>query len=246
MRIEQAIFTSVRGSRLEGYQLAATSEGVSEADARELTAWGPAHESLLREEPGATSINFHTLASGLACLSKTTLAGAEYSGRAGARVYTQLFLLPAEGLLRFGGNPFHLLRALTAAARVRVCGEVPEKLHSLPLVGRSAPTGESLVSQVLEGIEKETLAELVTALQAGSAVAVTSPITYERLFEAIIQLLSPEERLEFSFSTGLRFSPRRTFHLYVAPTDASGQRQLSRQTGVSFFDLNGAVPAQAG
>ena len=237
MRLEQAIFTSLRGPRMEGYQLAAASAGVTDEDARELTAWGPAHESLLSEEPGATSINFHILASGTACLSKTTLAGAEYSGRSGARVYTQIFLLPPEGLLRFGGNPFQLLRALTAAARVRVCDEVPGKLPSLPLLGRSAPTGEALVAQVLEDIDSDMLAELVAGVQGAQSVAVVSPIRAERLFEAVVQLLTIERRLELSFSTGLRLSPRRDFRLQVAPQDASEQRQWARQTGACVFDL---------
>ena len=115
MRLEQAIFTSVRSERLDGYQLAARSGGVSDELAKELTAWGPAHDSLWdtrhpdaqqRQLPSACrTVDY--------CVSQTTLAGAEYSGRGGGRVYTQMFVLPARRLLNaLRGDPFLVLRAL--------------------------------------------------------------------------------------------------------------------------------------
>lgn len=238
MRIEQAIFTSIRGERMEGYQLAAWSSGIDAEQAKELSAWGPAHESLLSEQPGATSVNFHLLRSGLGCLSKTTLAGAEYSGRHGGRVYTQLFLIPRAGFDRFAGNPFQVLRALTAGAKIRVCDKIPPQLPSLPLIGRATATTEELVAPVLASLDPEVLAELVLAVQSGPAVAVASPLRAERLFEAVLLLLPPEERWGISFSTGLRFSSRRLFRFYAAPSDQVTRRQLARQTGVCFFDLH--------
>ena len=101
MRLEQAIFTSVRSERLDGYQLAAKIGGVSEDLAKELTAWGPAHDSLWHGHPGATSVNFHGLSDDRFCVSQTTLSGAEYSGRGGGRVYTQMVVLPRGGMLKF-------------------------------------------------------------------------------------------------------------------------------------------------
>jgi hypothetical protein len=101
VRLTQAIFTSTKGSRLDGYQLAGRSPGVSEAIAKELTTWGPAHDSLWDTRQDARSVNFHPLSTGDYCLSCTTVGGAEYSGRGGWRIYTQMFLLPAEALTRF-------------------------------------------------------------------------------------------------------------------------------------------------
>ena len=241
MRIEQAIFTSVRTDRLDGYQLAARSRGIDDDVARELTAWGPAHGSLLNDETDASSINYHTLSSGECCLSHTRLAGAEYSAREGARVYTQFFLLPREGFLRFGGNAFGLWRALIAAARVRVCDPVPQHLSSYPLVGSTSESDAPFLEQILAAIDAELLAELTEALQTRPAVSVASRLPYPRLFEAVLHLLPLPKRVEISFSTGLKFSSRRPFRLYVAPSDPAAQRQLSRQTGVSFFDLTMSV-----
>src|SRR6478752_2518834 len=61
MRIEQAIFTSIQSSRLDGYQLAAASPGITDELARELTVWGPAHDSLWDTRRDARSVNFHAL-----------------------------------------------------------------------------------------------------------------------------------------------------------------------------------------
>src|SRR5215211_7377486 len=115
MRLEQAVFTSIRGGRMDGYQLAARSGGISEALAKELTGWGPAHDSLWDTRRDARTVNFHPLSTGDFCLGWTSIAGAEYSGRGGGRVYTQMFVLPHEALLRFACDPFLVLRALSAA-----------------------------------------------------------------------------------------------------------------------------------
>ncbi|MBC7852560.1 MAG: hypothetical protein IAF94_03905, partial [Pirellulaceae bacterium] len=86
MRIPQAIFTSLRSQKISGYQLAAKSSEIGDELARELTVWGPAHDSLLDETALEPSVNFHPLGQDHFCLSLTSSAGAEYSSRAGARV----------------------------------------------------------------------------------------------------------------------------------------------------------------
>src|SRR5205823_11554078 len=137
MRIEQAIFTSIQSSRLDGYQLAATSSGIAAEEAKELTVWGPAHDSLWDTRCDARSVNFHPLSDASFCLSSTTLAGAEYSGRRGGRVYTQMFVLSRDALAQFANDPFLVLRALSAAGRLIVLDQVPSALPSVPLLGRS-------------------------------------------------------------------------------------------------------------
>src|SRR3569623_648025 len=125
-RIEQAIFTSVKRTRLDGYQLATASRGITAEISRELTIWGPAHDSLWDMRRDARSVNFFPLTIGGYCLSITTVAGAEYSGRGGGRIYTQMFVLPPEVLARFANDPFHVLRALAASGRLLVPDKVPE------------------------------------------------------------------------------------------------------------------------
>ena len=243
MRIPQAIFTSLRGERLEGYQLAAKSEEISEELARELNTWGPAHDSLLDVNGAEPSINFHPVSQDCYCLSLTSSAGAEYSGRSGARIYTQMFILSREALLRFDNNPFLIRRAIQAAGRELVHAELPGRLRSIPLVGRASETGSS--TRLSQQFERDALWNLVKTVVESPSVAIVTTLPTPALFAALFDCLSPEHRLRVSFTTGLRHSPRRPFGLYLLPSDPTVRRQLQRQTGVSVVEWEAARPKKA-
>jgi len=239
MRLEQAIFTSVKGGRMDGYQLAARSSGISEALAKELTGWGPAHDSLWDTRRDARTVNFHPLTSGDFCLSWTTIGGAEYSGRGGGRVYTQMFVLPREAVTRFASDPFLILRALSAAGRLVVHDQVPETLSSVPLLGRCDRPDSSLATQVIDEIGATIFNDLVDAVANAKHIAVLTNGQVERLFQSILHTFSPEDRLTISFTTGLKDSPRRPFKLFVLPNDPSIVRQSQRLNGARVVDLVG-------
>ncbi len=228
MRLEQAIFTSVRSERLDGYQLAAKSVGVGDDLAKELTAWGPAHDSLWLGHPGASSVNFHGLSSGRYCVSQTTLAGAEYSGRGGGRVYTQMVVIPRDGMLKFGGDPFLVLRALVASGRIAIYDTVPREVATIPLIGRAAGEPPAWIQEVVEKAGAETIAELSEAVTRAEPVTVITDLPAERLFHALLRQFEPAERLEVSFTTGLKPSSRRAFKLSIVPSDPSLVRQSQR------------------
>lgn len=228
MRLEQAIFTSVRSERLDGYQLAARSVGVNDELAKELTAWGPAHDSMWLSEPGATSFNCHGLSEGRVCISLTTLSGAEYSGRGGGRVYTQMLVLPREGLAKFAGDPFLVLRALAASGRLFVYDQVPKDLPTVPLIGRASGQQPDFVVDVVNKAGAETIAELTEAVTGLQAVNVITDLSVERLFQALLYHLEPSERLDLSFTTGLKPSSRRPFKLSIVPDDPTLVRQSQR------------------
>jgi hypothetical protein len=228
MRLEQAIFTSIRSERLDGYQLAARSSGVTDEIAKELTSWGPAHDSLWISDPGATSVNFHGLADGQCCISHTTLSGAEYSGRGGGRVYTQMIVLPREGLARFAGDPFLVLRALVASGRMIVYDQVPRDLTTIPLIGRAGAGQPDWAADIVAKAGAETIAELTDAVVGDAPVTVITDLVVERLFQTLLHLLEPAERLDVSFTTGLKPSSRRPFKLSIVPDDPSLVRQSQR------------------
>jgi hypothetical protein len=235
MHIPQAIFTSVRGKRLDGYQLAARSDEIDDELARDLQGWGPAHDSLLWPREGLESVNFHPVLAGKwHCLSRTVCSGAEYSGRSGGRTYTQMFLLPPEGLARFANNPFLVLRALRAAGRVVVLDQVPDKLRSLRLVGRAVnQNGEDQAAKLTPG----TLCNLERAVRESPSVAVLASQPAAEWFAALFRRLPVQDRLFVSFSTGLKPTIGRPFKLFVAPEDPAEQRQLHRQSGVRIVAL---------
>jgi len=239
MRLEQAIFTSLKSSRLDGYQLAAVSPGIPDAVAQELTVWGPAHDSLWDTRLDARSVNFHPLASGDYCLSITSLGGAEYSGRGGGRVYTQMFLLPPDVLARFANDPFLVLRALSAAGRLVVYDEVPQKLSRVPLLGRSEQPEATLVPLVLDEVGDKVFSDLTCAVAESQSVAVVTSGHVERLFQALLHAFSPDDRVKISFTTGLKDSARRPFKLFVLPNDAGIVRDSQRRSGARIIDLVG-------
>jgi hypothetical protein len=239
MRLEQAIFTSVRRTRLDGYQLAAISGGISEALVKELTIWGPAHDSLWDTRRDARSVNFHPLATGDYCISWTTLAGAEYSGRGGGRVYSQMFVVPREALARFAWDPFLILRALASAGRLVVHDQVPETLPTVPLMGRTDKPDDSLARQVIDEIGAKVFDDLVQAVASAPAVAVLTSGHVERLYQAILHSFAPEDRITISFTTNLKDSARRPFKLFVLPNDPSIVRQSTRTSGARVIDLVG-------
>jgi hypothetical protein len=228
MRLEQAIFTSVRSERLDGYQLAARSSGVTDELAKELTGWGPAHDSLWVSQPGSTSTNYCVLSDGRVCVSQTTLSGAEYSGRGGGRVYTQMIVLPREGLAKFAGDPFLVLRALAASGRMFVYDQVPKDLPTIPLIGRASGQQPEFASDVVNKAGAETIAELTEAVTGSQVVNVITDLPVERLFQALLYHLEPAERLDVSFTTGLKPSSRRPFKLSIVPDDPSLVRQSQR------------------
>lgn len=228
MFLEQAIFTSARTERLEGYQLAGRSPGITKDQARELTNWGPAHDSLWQAEPGASSINFHPLASGLFCISRTTLAGAEYSGRSGGRVYTQMLLMPRESLERFAANPFFVIQALSAAGRMPVLDKVPAELPTLPLLGRARTSSD---------VHVEPPAELLSAIRSPDPILVVTDQDAETIFQAVLHKLDYAERLTLSFTTGLRPSKRRPFKLTAMPAERTLVRESQRVSGARVVEI---------
>lgn len=239
MSIEQAIFTSATTDRTDGYHLLARSPGLTESDARELSVWSPSHDSLL---PGRrASTNFFPLRSGAYGIARTTMAEPEYSGRGGARVHTHVIVTPASTLERFGNNPFFVLRAALAIGALGEYEATPRQLYSLVLGGRAPTCDTGLKSQMIAQIGEAGLEKLLEALLHADQLAIVGAHDYERLFAGLINCLSPERRIECSFATGLRCSPRRPFRLISIERDPGEFRRLARQ-GISIFDFDQVAP----
>jgi hypothetical protein len=245
MRLEQAIYTSLPGPRLAGYQLAAVSPGISPSLARELTTWGPAHDALWDRRADARSVNFHPLLSGQWCLSWTCVAGEEYSGRGGGRVYTQMFILPHTALERFENDPFLILRALAAAGRLTIHDPVPSELPTVPLPGRGSASDPALTQQVLEEVTAAVFDRIRRALMEAPRVAVVTSGHVERLFQALIRSFPLHRRPAISFTTGLKDTPCRPLRLFVLPRDPSLLRQVGRRCDVALIDVAEAAASAA-
>ena len=237
-QIEQAVFSSAETDRMAGYQILGSSKGLHAKDIKELAAWGPSHDSLLETGPDATSFNFHRLASGNYCVSRTTAAGPEYSGRGGLRVYTQFLVMPPAELARFANNPFAVLRAALTGGELAVHEKVPRKLPAISLPGKAAAVDTALLArlQVKPGIGR--LCQIIDAALDSPGLILAGGESAEHIIAGLINCLPPECRTEFSFSTGLVFSPRRPFRIVTMPVEEAQWRRRRHALDAAIIDLS--------
>ncbi len=237
MLVEQAIFTSARTDRMDGYHLVATSSGVSTEQAEELTAWAPAHDSLLRPDARSGSINFHRLSDGTFCVSKSVPAGAEYSGRGGPKVYTTFLLATADVLERFAHQPFRLLDAVVAAGHLRVMRRFSEDLPPIKLRGRASPALAALLDPLGDAATRHKVLQLACAAAEGN-VLVRSGDNLRIWLDRLFNVLPPDRREQLHFSTGLKHSPARAFRLMAAPEDKLDAEHCAKQMQAKVVDLD--------
>jgi hypothetical protein len=234
-RVEQAIFTSQRGERMAGYQLTSRSPGIDDETAVQLTNWGPAHDAL-ETRLARTSVNVHPLGDDRICLSYTQLAGAEYSGRGGGRVYTSCFVVDRDALAGFQFNPFQILRAFRGAGRTQPRRDPPETLESFQLIGRTTTT-RSPADSIRSMLDEAACEKLLWGLSAGQPVYLAGDEPLDARMEEALSLLRSEERAEISLSTALRISPRRPFQFQAIAADAVLIRQLQRNEHAVIVQL---------
>ncbi|MGB6043258.1 MAG: hypothetical protein WBF93_08900 [Pirellulales bacterium] len=222
VRLDQAVFTSARTRRSDGYQLVARSQGMSAEDQAALARWGPSHDSLI--EDAERSINFFPLPSGAFCLSLTTAGGAEHSGRRGARHYTHCLVCSAADLAVVDNNPWALFAAAFRDDLFAVGDSVPESLPPVEI-----PIDAELTWPVCE-----IPASVPGAMPSNNCVIVGA-VDREAVVAGVVAALPRDQRLTCSFATALRHSPRRPFRLMCLGEDPKLCRRLMRQ-GHQVFD----------
>ena len=210
MLVEQAIYASAQTVQADGYQIVAASAGVTAADRRELARWSPSHDGLSADAPGSGSVNFYCLASGHYCISQSSVAHAEYSGRGGMHVSTRCYLMSPAVLARFGNNPFKVLTA------VKACSDRPffdprTELEPLSVHGCRTPLDSGVLLELAIGNQTLALSRLVDAALSGNPVLVKGAVSIETLCAGLMSALPMSVRPAISFSTGLLPSLRRPF-----------------------------------
>ncbi len=236
--VEQAVFTSTALDGAGGYGVTARSPGLGEADARELSAWGPSHDSMLAP---AESLNFHPLPSGAHCLSRSIVVGGAFPGGS-QRVYTHCLIVPPETLARFANNPFALDRAAEDEGVWSVADRVGGSPEELWLSGGAAAVDEELLARLATDPGPENMAALVQAARDAVCLAVGGSPSPSALIAGLIGCMPPECRLDFSFTTGLKFSPRRPFRLAPLSVDPAVRRWMSGYANVAVLDLGRGAP----
>ena len=187
--VQQAIFTSAKTDRSAGYQILAASPGIAEFDRRELAAWGPSHDSLLDSGPDAVSVNFFPLPSGSFCVSRTTPAGWEYSGRGGHRIYTHCLIASPEVLRQFANHPLLLLGAAMAGGSLEPLDAIPARLEPLELRETTTAGDAGRLAQLAAEVGPASLAMLVQAALTNVCLAVRGPVATDRLIGGLLDCL---------------------------------------------------------
>ncbi len=240
--VEQAVFTSVGTDHSAGYRVVAKSPGVCEADAVELAAWGPSHDSMLDLDPDAVSLNFYPLPSGTFCISQTTHAGWEYGAHGGHRAYTQCLIVPTDVLGQFADNPFALIQAALADGMLHVYEQAPSRLEPLHLSATAAPVDHVLLARLATDPGAQQMAVLVQAVLNSTCVAVSGTPSAAELIAGLFSCLPIECRRAFSFSTGLKFSSHRAFRIIAVSDDPAEQQWVAHHTNVTVLRLSNNMP----
>jgi len=229
--VEQAVFAHAPGGRPSNFKVVSASPGVKKEDAQALASWGPIQNYSLLQSCAATgSINFHPLPSGAYCISRTLPA--TYSDLDDSqRVETWCLIVPRPVLARFANNPFALLKAAVACGweAQRQAGErISPHLKPLRVSGGAAAVDIALLRSLAQHINGDWMACLLQAARQATCAAVGGKPSSEQIMAGLLNCLPPECRLMFSFSTGLRYSPRRAYRWLSLPEDPTQRCWLAQ------------------
>ncbi len=186
---------------------------------------------------GCGEFQFSSLAHRRLLRVATVPAGWEYSGRGGMRVYTHCLIVPPEALAHFANNPFEILHAATSAGALEIRDPVPVHLEPLLLSSGAAPVDQSLLTGLSAQPGPAAMAVFIQAALDALCLAVAGQPSIGELIAGLLNCLPPSCRLEFSFSTGLKYSGRRPFRLIALPGDPGERRWLAHQNNVTVLDL---------
>lgn len=239
--VEQAIYTLVDADREAGYQVVASSPGVYAADSRELTVWGPSRDSMPDADERQESLNFHPLPSGAFCVSRSTPAGWERGG--GRRVFTHCLIVPPEVMGRFSNNPFALAEVMSENDLWLDSSLPCPRLRSFSPPDGAAPVDQALLRRLAAEPGPQAVAKLVQQVRSALCLAIAGSREPVPLMAGLFNCLPPECRLEFSFSTGLKFSPWRPFRVVTLSDDPAERLWVASYPNVTVMELGEKVEA---
>lgn len=213
MQIEQALFTSAQTSRARGYHLVARSPGIDDSLAQQLAHWAPSENALIDRDVDADSLNFFPLEDDWVAISRTVYAGAEYSDRGQFRMETNILALRRAQLSGYDFDPLTFARAAVASGHLRLR---PQLSTDLPSISFPSSLG-TIPAEENQHQPFSALSGEIAARFAEERLVVIGCSQPRRLLSQLVRSLSLEERLDLSFSTGLKPSTHRPFSLQFLP-----------------------------
>lgn len=213
MWVEQAVFTSSKTRRGEGYHVVAESPGVSNEIVTALNRWCPSHASLQSGTHHEQSLSFHPLSVNTVALARTTYGLKEFSNRGGLQVVTIALVLRRDQLAGYGNNCFRLARVARSLGYMRWQPQFPERLAAIELPDEEF--SEAFLSRDAGPTKPDLVEEAVLELLRLNRRVVVIAEGGSRLTENIVEQLTPEQRLCCFFSTALRWSKQRPYRVQV-------------------------------
>ena len=153
------------------------------------------------------------------------------------RAYTQCLILPPEVLARFGNNPFPLAKLAMERGIFQPHSPPWPRLEPVALMGGATAVDAALLRELAADPGPQQMAALVQAARDGVCLAVAGTTPPARWIDGLLNLLPPQCRLEYSFATGLKFSPRRSFRLVGLSNDPAERLWAASHPNVSVLTL---------
>jgi len=233
MILQQATFTSARTSRSDGYHLISRSRGVDQAAARALSMWGPSHDSLL---PSASSaVSYFRLPGGEFCVARTTREELEHSGRC-KRIHTHMLLISPADFAKLEFHPILLHELARSVEQFRTAIPSSELADEVELPWPNTKIELELLERVTLADEMGLVPGLCEAVSSGGKIGLVHAARPLHLLAGLFFWMPQELRAEVSFTSGLKYSPRRDFRLLCLEDKPAELRQHARR-GIAPLDI---------
>lgn len=213
MWLEQAVFTSSKTRRGEGYHVVAKSPGISASQVIALTRWCPSHASLQSTDVHAESTNYHPLSTDMVAVSRTVYGLKEFSGRGGLQVVTVAIVLRRSQLAGYENNCFRLARVARSLGHLRWRPQLPEQISPIELP--NSEWSETFLQRELSDASDDTIGQVAGLLRTEQRVALIADSHPNQVAEQVVRRLPMEDRISCYFTTGLKWSKQRPFNLQL-------------------------------
>ncbi len=231
LSVEQAVFASSDHGRMKGYHLVAKSAGIDAAIGQELCRWAPTQFPIHDAE--RWTINYYPLGDDQVAVTRTVLGGPEYSGRGGTQVVTLILLLDKQAFSAYQCNAISVakhalaLGALCLPLTLAHDGLPTVELPSQPIIDPGmGPPGTADGNRE----DHEWLTHVLDLLNQSQRMAVVGLADPIQTLSQWVGRLTPQQRWQLSFTTGLAPTAVRPFQLHFLETvDAAQQRTLDAQ-----------------
>lgn len=273
LRIERAIFTSIRSPMGEGYRIVAASKGISSDEKRAITRCAPSHGSLCDPAGGATALASFVLDSGRRCVFLSANRGTEHTARGGCCVYTHVLVVDPEAFRRFHCDPFELEAAALPQLGNEQDTAPPPRLEPLTLRSGAEPAGlsgaggrsQQLVTPAdrafaaddyerIDGVLRAFLEQLAigpsghaaAGPRAGRSLLVVGAPRPQRVLGRVLAATPAALRERLSLSYGLRFSPARRFRLVLTDASSNERDRIERDRELDVIAWDSPPPSESG